>query len=326
MRGKIMVTIKDVATEAGVGVGTASRALSGKGSVSPETKKRIEQAAKKLGFVPNQQARNLKKQSTGCIAVLCPTIYHPFFSKMALHIEDEIYALGDRMVVVSSQDNLRKEKIILEMIKQRRVDGIVFITHYDHGDIDPDLPIVSVDRHLGAGIPYVTSNNYEISRAAVERLIAGGSRKIGCVCGETAVESETRHRYEAYLDTMSENGLSARLYKPQFRHGEEMDVMRKFFETYPDVDGIFAGSDMLANAAYHVASERGMNIPQDLQIIGFDGVLREWKGRPIFTTVEQDIPALAREAVRLLMKRIRREEVPSRVEVPARIVEGETTR
>ena len=321
-----MATIKDVAIEAGVGVGTASRALSGGGSVKPETKKRIEDAAKRLGFVPNQQARNLKKQSTGCIAVLCPTIYHPFFAKMALYIENEIYALGDRMVVVSSQDNLEKEKTILEMIEEKRVDGIVFITHYDHGDIDPTLPIVSLDRHFGAGIPYVTSNNYEISREAVERLIASGSKKVGCVCGVTVVESETKYRYEAYLDTMTAHSLPARLLKKQFRHGEEMAVMREFFEAYPDVDGIFAGSDMLANAAYHVAAERGKRVPEDLQIIGFDGVLDAWRGHPKLTTVEQDIPALAREAVGLLMKRIRHEEVPARVEVPARIVEGETTR
>ncbi len=321
-----MATIKDVAIEAGVGVGTASRALSGGGSVKAETKQRIEDAAKKLGFVPNQQARNLKKQSTGCIAVLCPTIFHPFFAKMALYIEDEIYALGDRMVVVSSQDNLEKEKTILEMIEQKRVDGIIFITHYDHGDIDPTLPIVSLDRHFGAGIPYVTSNNYEISKAAVEKLIAGGSGKVGCVCGATVVESETKYRYEAYLDAMTEHSLPARLLKKQFRHGEEMRIMREFFEAYPDVDGIFAGSDMLANAAYHVARERGKRVPEDLQIIGFDGVLDEWRGHPQLTTVEQDIPALAREAVNLLMKRIKREEVPARVEVPARIVEGETTR
>ena len=151
------------------------------------------------------------------------------------------------------------------------------------------------------------------------------------MCGATAVESETKYRYEAYLDTMTEHSLPARLLKKQFRHGEEMQIMREFFEAYPDVDGIFAGSDMLANAAYHVAAyhvaaERGKRVPEDLQIIGFDGVLDAWRGHPKLTTVEQDIPALAREAVGLLMKRIRREEVPARVEVPARIIEGETTR
>ncbi len=116
------------------------------------------------------------------------------------------------------------------------------------------------------------------------------------------------------------------LFENMVCHGEEMQIMREFFEAYPDVDGIFAGSDMLANAAYHVAAELGKRVPEDLQIIGFDGVLDAWRGHPRLTTVEQDIPALAREAVNLLMKRIRREEVPSRVEVPARIVLGETTR
>lgn len=321
-----MVTIKDVAREAGVGVGTASRALSGKGPVSPETKQRIDETAKRLGFVHNQQARNLKTQSSGCIAVIVPTIWHPFFSKASLYFENEIYELGYRMVVVSSQDNLAKEKQMLEMIKQQRVDGILFITHYDHGDLAPEIPVVSIDRHLGAGIPYVTSDNYSISRAAVERLLKSGAKKVACVCGATAVESETRYRYEAYIDVMKENDLPVRLLKKEFKHGQEFEIMQEFFAEFPDVDGIFAGSDILASAAYHVASQSGKRVPEDLQIIGFDGVFDVWETFPRITTVEQNIPRMAKAAVELLMKRIRGEETPARVEIPARIIDGETTK
>ncbi len=321
-----MATIKDVARVAGVGLGTASRALNGTGSVRPETKERIVEVAKQLGFVPNQQARNLQKQSTGCIAVLCPTIFHPFFSKMALYVEDEIYQYGYRMIVVSSQDSFSKEKRMIDMIGQQRVDGIIFITHYDHGDLDSSLPIVSVDRHLGAGIPYVTSDNYASSKRAIEMLLEKGATRIGCVCGATAVESETRYRYEAYLDAMREHGLPERLLKKQFKHGEEMNVMREFFEKFPDADGIFTGSDMLAAAAYHVAVEQNRRVPEDLQIIGFDGVLDTWATHPKLTTVEQNIPALAKAAVEILIARIGKRETAARVEVPAKIILGDTTK
>ncbi len=321
-----MATIKDVAREAGVGVGTASRALSGNGSIHPDTKKKIDEVAEKLGFVPNQQARNLKKQSSGCIALIVPTIFHPFFAKAALYFENEIYALGYRMVVVSSQDNRAKEKVMLNMIKQQRVDGIIFVTHYDHDSLDPSLPVVSIDRHLGAGIPYVTSNNYEASRAVVERLLAKGAKNVACVCGDPVVESETIYRYKAYVDVMQEHGLPVRLLKKAFDHGQEPEMIREFFEKFPETDGIFAGTDMLALAAYHVATQMGRKIPEDVQIIGFDGVLDKWQTLPSLTTVQQNIPEMAKAGVELLMKRIRGEETPARVEIPACIIDGDTAK
>ena len=321
-----MATIKDVAKEAGVGVGTASRALTGKGAVHPETKARVDAAAEKLGFVPNQLARNFKMRATMCVAIIIPTVFHPFFAKVVHYCELELYKLGYRLIVVNSQDDVGKETQMLNMIRQQRVDGIIFITHYEHDDIDPNLPIVSIDRHVGSGFPYVTSNNYAASREAVKGLIDSGAKKIGCVCGATAVISGTRHRYEAYVDLMNEYGRPVWLLKPLFKHGQEMEVMREYFRQYPETDALFTGSDMLASAAYHVARERGVHVPEELQIIGYDGVLDAWETHPKLTTVRQDVPEMARAVVELLMKRIRREEAPPRVEIPATLVKGETTR
>ena len=315
-----MATIKDVARAAGVGVGTASRALSGIGSVSEETRNKVEEAARMLGFVPNQVARNLKKQSTGCVAIIVPTVFHPFFAKMVLYCESELYKYDYRLIVVNSQDDKNKETRMLKMIRQQRVDGILFITHYDHGDISPELPIISIDRHIGEGFPY------EMSRQAVEALLEKGAKNIGCVCGATAVESETKYRYLAYSDVMHENGLPSRLMLRQFKHGQEMKVLREYFAEYPETDGIFTGSDMLASAAYHVAVQLGRRVPEDFQIIGFDGILDAWESHPRLTTVQQDIPEMARQAVGLLLRKIRHEEVPDRIEVAAKLIKGDTTR
>lgn len=321
-----MATIKDVAKAAGVGVGTASRALSGNGSISQETKVRIEDAAKRLGYVSNQIARNLKKQSTGCVAIIIPTIFHPFFAKMALYCEQELYNVGYRMIVVNSQDDIEKEKSMLKMIHQQRVDGIIFITHYDHGELDSSLPIVSVDRHLGASCPYVTSNNYEMSLKAIDLLWEKGARNIGCVCGETTVESETRQRYLAYIDAMEKRNCPVMLLKKQFKHGQEMSVISEYFSMYPQTDGLFTGSDMLASAAYHVANQRGISVPSQLQIVGYDGILDAWESHPRLTTIRQNIPLMAKQVVELLCKRMSGQAVPPRVEVRADIVEGETTK
>ncbi len=321
-----MATIKDVAKEAGVGVGTVSRALSGNGCVSDDAKSRIDAAVKKLDFVPNQSARNLKTQSSAAVAISVPTVKHPFFAKIIYCVEDCLSKSGYRLIVVNSQDEKSKEIKILEMIRQARVDGIIFITHHAHEYIDGNMPIVSVDRHLGNGVPFVTSNNYDASRKAVEYLIERGATKIGCICGSTKVESEVSMRYKAYCDVMEERGLERYLEVADFKHGEEMDVTDRYFKKYPDVDGLFVGSDMLANAAYHSAMLLGKNVPRDLQIVGFDGVMDEWCPHPKLTTVTQNIEAIAEAAVTVLFKRIRGEKCENKTVIDAALKIGETTR
>ncbi len=321
-----MATIKDVAKEAGVGVGTASRALSGNGSVSDDARKRINAAVKKLNFVPNQSARNLKNQSCATMAISVPTIRHPFFAKIIYYVEECLSRRGVRMLVVNSQDKKSKESEMLEMIRQARVDGIIFITHHAHDSIDENLPIVSVDRHIGGKVPFVTSNNYEASREAVEYLLSRGAKRVGCVCGKTAVESEVQLRYKAYDDCMREHGLPSRLAVADFKHGDEMEVMREYLQNNPDIDGLFAGSDMLANAAYYNALLLGKRVPEDLQIAGFDGVMDEWCPHPKLTTVQQDIEALAATAVDVLFARVRGEEYEHKTVIKAKLKIGETTK
>ena len=102
--------------------------------------------------------------------------------------------------------------------------------------------------------------------------------------------------------------------------------MREYFARYPETDALFTGSDMLASAAYHVARERGLRVPQDMQIIGYDGVLDAWETHPKLTTVHQNVSEMVKAIVGLLMKRIRGEETPQRVEIPAMLVKGDTTR
>lgn len=105
-----------------------------------------------------------------------------------------------------------------------------------------------------------------------------------------------------------------------------MDVLRKFFSLYPDTDGLFTGSDMLASAAYHVAVMHGVRVPDRLQIVGYDGILDAWDSYPKLTTVRQDIPKMAQSVVELLLARITGKSVPARVEIPAELVLGETTK
>ena len=173
------VTIKDVAKCAGVGVGTVSRVLNGGESVNEEKCLRVQEAIKKLNFVPNRMAVRLRKNASGLLALLVPVINHPFFAKFAYFAEDEASKYGYSLLLVSSQHRISKEEEILGRIKRREVDGAIFVTHYEHKEESlKDCPIVSIDRQLGKEIPYVTSDNYEATKKAVEFLIEKGCKKI----------------------------------------------------------------------------------------------------------------------------------------------------
>lgn len=321
-----MATIKDVAREAGVGLGTASRALSGVGSISPKSRERVLEAAKKLNFVPNQMARNLKMQSSGCVALIIPTIFHTFFSKFAYYCEEELYNLGYRMIVISSQDDKNKETSMLEMIKQQRVDGIIISTHYYHEGLDETLPIVMIDGHLNSDFPCVTSDNYTASYNAVKWLYEHGASKIGCICGTTEAFSETSYRYQAYVDCIKDLGLEERLYKVNFKHGQETEVVKNFISTFPDMDAVFASSDILALVTYNLMRELGKKVPEDVQIIGFDGILDQTYTNFTLTTVQQNLEKMAKTAVGNLIKRINGEQAPERVEVETTFKTGDTTK
>lgn len=321
-----MITIKDVAREAGVGLGTASRALSGTGPISLKSKQKVLAAAEKLGFSLNQSARNLRKRTTNVVALIIPTIDHIFFSRFALYCEKALYRNGYNMMVVNSQDDKNRETAMLEMIRQRKVDGIIFSTHYKHGGVDARLPIVTIDGHLGNEFPCVTSDNYKASYDAVKRLYDLGARRIGCVSGVTEAISETSYRYQAYSDCIRDLGLRERLFKSRFRHGEENEVAESFLKAYPEADAVFATSDMLALAVYNRITKRGKRVPEDIQIIGFDGIIGQSYSGAEFTVVRQDVEKMAEIAVGSVIKRINGEDSPSRVEVPTEFICGGTTK
>ncbi|MBE5752171.1 MAG: LacI family DNA-binding transcriptional regulator [Clostridia bacterium] len=321
------VTIKDVAKCAGVGVGTVSRVLNGGESVNEEKCLRVQEAIKKLNFVPNRMAVRLRKNASGLLALLVPVINHPFFAKFAYFAEDEASKYGYSLLLVSSQHRISKEEEILGRIKRREVDGAIFVTHYEHKEESlKDCPIVSIDRQLGKEIPYVTSDNYEATKKAVEFLIEKGCKKIGYIGSKPLVESEVMKREEAYLDVMKAHGMQPYVMNDVIMHGEENEVVAKFLETYKGMDGVFASGYTMAQVLYETAMQQDINVPNDLQIISYDGAFKQWNNNRLLTCLEQPIEKMAREVVKLLVDKIAGKAVPVRTMFETSFVLGATTK
>lgn len=320
------VTIKDVAKYANVGVGTVSRVLNG-GCVNELTKKNVMQAMSELKFTPNSTAHRLRKNRTGVIAVLVPVINHPFFSEFVDAVEDEAYKFGWSVLIVSSQQKIEKERSIIEKIRRKEIDGAIFVTHYKHDEAELDgCPLVSIDRRMGANVPYVTSDNYQATANAIEYLIARGCKKIGYVGSKPIVESEVFQREKAYLDVMAKYGMQPRIVNDVIIHGDEEKVVDMFFSEYPDVDGIFASGFTMAQTTYAAAIENGCSVPDSLQIIAYDGSFKKWNGNNDLTAVEQPITDMAKKIVSLLSDVIDGKEVEERTVLEAAFVKGGTTK
>ena len=323
---RLETTIKDVAKYAGVGVGTVSRVINNEKSVGEKTRKKVLDAMKALNYSRNNMAFRLRKNETRIIALLVPVINHPFFAKLAYYVEDEANNFGYSVLLVSSQQKVDKEAEIITKITHREVDGAVFVTHYMHEEDElQKCPIVSIDRTFGKDIPYVTSDNYDATRSAVKYMIDRGAKRVGFIGSKPLVNSEVMERERAYLDVMTEYNMQPRIVNEVIQHGEEPVVVADFLEKYADVDGVFVSGYTLSQYFYEAATEQGKKIPDDLQIVSYDGIFKQW-GISNITSVEQPIEEMARQVVRLLIKKIRGEETPQRTVLKTKFVLGTTTK
>lgn len=319
-------TIKDVAKRAGVGIGTVSRVINNEKAVGEKTRKKIIEAMKELNYSPNNMASQLRKNETRIIALLVPVVNHPFFAKLAYYVEDEADRFGYSTILVSSQQRVEKETEIITRIKQKKVDGAVFVTHYIHNEEDlKDCPIISIDRVLGENIPYVTSDNYEATKKAVRYMIERGAKRIGFIGSKPLVESEVMERERAYLDVMKECNMPPRIVNKVIQHGEETEVVADFIEKYADVDGVFVSGYTLSQFFYDAAIELGKKIPEDIQIVSYDGIFKQWSTSNM-TSIEQPIEEMARQVVRLLIQKIHGEETCTRTVLKTKFVLGTTTK
>ena len=320
------ITIKDVAKYAGVGVGTVSRVINNEKAVGAKTRKKVLEAIEALGYSRNNMAFRLRKNETRIIALLVPVVNHPFFAKLAYYVEDEASKFGYSVILVSSQQRVDKEAEIIKKITHREVDGAVFVTHYMHEEEDlKNCPIVSIDREFGENIPYVTSDNYDSTKKAIKYMIERGAQRVGFIGSTPLVASEVLERERAYLDVMAEYSMPPRMVNEAMQHGEETVVVADFMERYPDVDGVFVSGYTLSQVFYESAIEHGKKIPDDLQIVSYDGIFRQW-GISNMTSVEQPVEEMARQVVRLLVKKIHGEETCQRTVLKTKFVLGTTTK
>ena len=310
-----MASIKDVANLAGVGLGTASRALSGKGYVAPETKKRIEEAARKLSYTPNVFAQNLLKNRSGIIGILIPALDHCFFSRLVQELESDLYKKGYKTMLCCTVSGDHGEQDYLDMLENNLVDGIITATHSfnDEAYLKSKRVVVSFDRDFGGRIPMVRSDHKAAGRMAAEHFIDRGCRKVLNIYGEDAREGHISvgiaHReLKACLEVAGVQVLEEYTRQDKFDMGYYSEIAGKCLEKYRDMDGVFA-SDPLAEAFLWEGERRGKKSPQDLKIISYDGTDMTRSISPRISAVVQQIDKISGDLTDILTRRIQGGEI-----------------
>ena len=319
--------MKDVAKEAGVSLGTVSKVFNNI-PVGENYRKKVEEAAEKLHYQINNYARGLKTNETLSIALLIPSLRHPFFSALTDEITASLMNRGYRnMLMITNYDKDAEQKC-LTLVRQNKVDGIIGLTYNPDLKVDPSIPFVTIDRHLNAAIPCVSSDNFRGGQLAAEKLLELGSRKLlffrigSDIYGEvnkreSGFESICRERQVPY-DTviLSDTGTEA----PFFEYLQDHIKNGR-----SEFDGIFCNSDHLAAHIHAFLKKKGIRVPEDVQIIGYDGIRDYYSGSYHCSTIVQPIREIAQTCVDLILQK-NRSSLPSLVLLPVQYAPGGTTR
>ena len=323
-----MATIKDVAEIAGVTVTTVSRVLNNRGYIGENTRKKVYDAMQKLNYRPNEMARSLLRKKSNLIGLIIPTVAHPFFSELTNYIEYYAYKLGYKILLCNSYQDSIKEKEYIMMLKSNQVDGIIMGSHTLEIDeyLNLNLPIVAIDRMFSKSIPFITSDNYSGGVLATNLLIDKGCKKLAHISGFLGLETPANNRYKGFVDVVTKRNIENVILETQLGILENYEeIVYKLFEEHPDIDGIFASSDMIGISVIKVARELGKEIPKDLKIVGYDDITFSSLISPSLTTIKQPIEQMGESVIQLLIDQMEQKEFSLENVLPITLIERETT-
>ncbi|WP_051027913.1 LacI family DNA-binding transcriptional regulator [Nocardia higoensis] len=309
-----MVTSRDVAAAAGVSQATVSRVLAGATTVSPATKDRVVAAMHAVGYVPNLSARAMKTGRAGTIGVVVADLTNPFYPQL---LEALGRAFTEHRITVWIADGPLNEAA-LQAISERSVDGVLFTTAtHDsaelRGALDRAAPIVLVNRTFpDLDCDQVGSANRAGGALVADAFIDGGRRRCAVIGGRADITT-THERSTGFAQRLAERHQPA----PQTVHGSYTHTsghaaMTALLDRPEPPDAVFCTNDLLAFGALDAARERGVRVPEDLWVCGYDDVdMAAWPAYAL-TTVRQDVGELARCAAELLLARLEHPDAPHR--------------
>jgi LacI family transcriptional regulator len=301
--------MRDVAQKAGVSIKTVSRVVNDQGEISEETRQRVVEAIKDLGYRPSKIARALVTRRTDTIGLLIGDISNPYFSEVARGVLDAAQE-QDYDVFLCNTDHAETERSAVHSLIDHNIDGAIIYPRWENLEwiqqfANPDLPLVlvNVDLEPRPGLAIVQTEIRDGARIAVNHLYNQGHRKIGMIAGEVAPLEKIK-RVQGYQDALLSHGLPfdndlVMLGLPVIEHGFE--TSKKLLTEHPDVTAIFCYNDLIAFGAIQGCSELGIRIPEECAIVGYDNVQLSALVHPPLTTIHVDKYEIGKQATNCLL-------------------------
>jgi LacI family transcriptional regulator len=308
-----MATMNDVARVAKVSIATVSHVINGTRFVSAERVERVHAAMQELGYTPDATARSLRVGRTNTIGLVLPDTSNPFFAALARWIDETGFESGYTTILANSDERPEREHRYVSTLVSKRVDGIILApSRGDHSTLaklleNARMPLVVVDRD--AALPtadVVLHDNAGGSYAATRHLIELGHTCIGCIAGPADATSAAE-RVKGFRQAMTEAGLPLPVHavvEADFHFSGGREATARLLATEEPFTALFAANDLMAAGAVRALAERGIAVPYDISVIGFDDAPLAEMISPALTTMRQPLQEMAQAAVSLLLARI----------------------
>lgn len=329
------VSLKDVAAHAGVSVKTVSNVVNDRRYVTPAMRERVQRSIDELGYRPNLTARHLRKGRTGMIALAVPELGNPYFAELAAAVIDAA-AEHDYIVLLDHTGGLREQEVLVSQgFRARVIDGLILspieLEAEDLRDRSEHVPLVLLgERDYDLPYDHIAVDNVAAARTAVRHLIDLGRREIAFIGARRGRSRPARLRVQGWREELTAAGLPADdgliAGTDGWGHADGAEAMARILDSGRRPDAVFAYNDLVAIGAMRVLHERGLRVPEEVAVVGFDDVIEGRFGAVTLTSVSPDKEAIARLAVDSVLARLDgRAPEPRRVRADYRLVEREST-
>ncbi|WP_415312804.1 LacI family DNA-binding transcriptional regulator [Clostridium perfringens] len=332
------MNIKDIARLAGVGVSTVSRVINDHPDVKDETREKILKIIKESNYIPNNSARILKKNNTNNIGVLVKGVFNPFFAEMINIIGNRINEAGYTMIL-QQNDYATEDDVdnLIAFVKEKRLQGIIclggnFLNINDESFQFLDIPVVltsvnTLSKESKSKFSSIGIDNVLAAKASIQYLIDKGHRKIGILLGEKNDVGISGLRLEGYKKALEENNIpysEENVFIGDYDYSGAYRVTKEIINNRKDITAIFSISDIMAVGAAKSVIDQGLQVGEDISIMGFDGMDISKYYNPGITTVKQPKKNMANNSIDLLLALLAKKEEHKHIIFETKIIERES--
>ncbi|WP_415334081.1 LacI family DNA-binding transcriptional regulator [Clostridium perfringens] len=332
------MNIKDIARLAGVGVSTVSRVINDHPDVKDETREKILKIIKESNYTPNNSARILKKNNTNNIGVLVKGVFNPFFAEMINIIGNRINEAGYTMIL-QQNDYATEDDVdnLIAFVKEKRLQGIIclggnFLNINDESFQFLDIPVVltsvnTLSKESKSKFSSIGIDNVLAAKASIQYLIDKGHRNIGILLGEKNDVGISGLRLEGYKKALEENNIpysEENVFIGDYDYSGAYRVTKEIINNRKDITAIFSISDIMAVGAAKSVIDQGLQVGEDISIMGFDGMDISKYYNPGITTVKQPKKNMANNSIDLLLALLAKKEEHKHIIFETKIIERES--